>query len=74
MKIALNAIKKANQIDCELSLVTIPSMFLLHLSFLFKGDRRKILDIRDLSWEYLSDKSFIQRIAKQILEYRHIGI
>lgn len=75
MKIALNAIKKANQIDCELSLVTIPSMFLLHLSFLFKGDRRKILDIRDLSWEYLSDKSFIQRIAKQIFRisaYRNL--
>src|SRR5690606_36508965 len=26
----------------------------------------KILDIRDLSWEYLSDKSIIQRIAKQV--------
>ncbi|MCH2072676.1 glycosyltransferase [Acinetobacter pittii] len=66
MKIALNAIRKANQINCEFSLVTIPSMFLLHLSFFLKNNRVKILDIRDLSWEYLSDKSFFQRIAKQI--------
>lgn len=75
MKIALNAIEKANKIDCGLSLVTIPSMFLLHLSFLLKKDRKKILDIRDLSWEYLSDKSFFQRVAKLIFRmsaYRNL--
>lgn len=66
MRIAANALNKANELKCNLNLITIPSMFLLHLSFLLKGKSTKILDIRDLSWEYLSDKSIIQRIAKQV--------
>lgn len=66
MKIASNAIKKANQLNCDTNLITIPSMFLLHLSSTLKSGSTKILDIRDLSWEYLSDESFVYRLAKSI--------
>ncbi len=62
-KISLNAINKANALNCDYNLVMIPSMFLLHFSFLLKGENN-ILDIRDLSWEYLSDKSVVKRLAK----------
>ncbi|WP_104513435.1 glycosyltransferase [Acinetobacter indicus] len=65
-KLAHQVIDKANQLRCDLNLITIPSMFLLHLSFLLKAKGGKILDIRDLSWEYLSDHSFFQRVSKLI--------
>lgn len=66
MKIASNAINKANELNCDINLITIPSMFLLHLSSSLKSGNTKILDIRDLSWEYLSDSSFVYRMAKTI--------
>lgn len=66
MKIASNAIHKANELQCDVNLITIPSMFLLHLSSSLNVKSTKVLDIRDLSWEYLSDKSLVQRIAKLI--------
>lgn len=66
LKLAHQVIDKANQLSCDLNLITIPSMFLLHLSFLLKAKGRKFLDIRDLSWEYLSDHSFVQRVSKLI--------
>jgi glycosyltransferase involved in cell wall biosynthesis len=50
--------------DSEVVFVTVPSMFLL---FLFQGFREslKILDVRDLTWEYLSDSSLMMRYAKK---------
>ncbi len=66
MKIASLALEKANEFNCDVNLITIPSMFLLHLSFLLKSGKTKILDIRDLSWEYLDTKSLINRIAKRV--------
>ncbi|WP_180063322.1 glycosyltransferase [Acinetobacter sp. YH16042] len=66
-KISLNAINKANVLNCDYNLVMIPSMFLLHFSFLLKG-KNNILDIRDLSWEYLSEKSIVKRLAKNFFK------
>lgn len=66
MKIASLALNKANELNCDINLITIPSMFLLHLSFLLKTGKTKILDIRDLSWEYLDEKSLVNRTAKKI--------
>ncbi|MGE8653413.1 MAG: glycosyltransferase [Acinetobacter gandensis] len=64
-KVAFDAINKANQLNCNYNLVMIPSMFLLHFSFLLKN-KKNILDVRDLSWEYLSDSSYIKRFAKHM--------
>lgn len=66
MKIASLVLEKANKLNCDINLITIPSMFLLHLSFLLKSGKTKILDIRDLSWEYLDQKSLVNRIAKTV--------
>ena len=54
--------------DVDILFVTIPSMFLL---FFFSSSRAKfsILDVRDLTWEYLSDKSFISRLAKRVFGF-----
>lgn len=48
--------------------VTIPSMFLL---FMFKGfeSSLKVLDVRDLTWEYLSDASIITKFAKKLFRF-----
>ncbi|MCW8039115.1 glycosyltransferase [Acinetobacter entericus] len=69
MKIASSALNKANELNCDVNLITIPSMFLLHLSGLLTGSSTKILDIRDLSWEYLDENSLVNRVAKRIFTY-----
>lgn len=69
IQIAKKAIKIANSLNCELNLITIPSMFLLQMSFLLNKNTKKILDIRDLSWEYISEKSLFSKLSKRILKY-----
>lgn len=51
--------------DVDVTFVTIPSMFLL---FLFGRGRFKysVLDVRDLTWEYLSEGSAVMRSAKRV--------
>lgn len=60
-------LKAAKFIDSDLTLVTIPSMFLLFNVHLLKSEKL-ILDIRDLVWEYISDSNFINRIAKSLFK------
>lgn len=55
--------------DCESGvLITIPSMFLL---FSFKGvsGRRYFLDVRDLTWEYLSREKIVTRWVRRLCKY-----
>lgn len=66
MKIASLALKKAKEMNCDINLITIPSMFLLHMSAILPTHKVNVLDIRDLSWEYLDTKSLINRVAKTI--------
>lgn len=66
MKIASLALKKAKEMNCDINLITIPSMFLLHMSAILPAHKVNVLDIRDLSWEYLDTKSLINRVAKTI--------
>ena len=49
-------------------LITIPSMFLAFFSPLFLHRMNVFIDIRDLSWEYLSEKNALQRFRKKILK------
>ncbi|MCU4401286.1 glycosyltransferase [Acinetobacter pittii] len=66
LRIARNALIMANSIDVPIKLITIPSMFLLHLASMLKITGLAVLDIRDLSWEYLSEKKFVYKVAKNI--------
>ncbi|CAI3112472.1 glycosyltransferase [Acinetobacter baumannii] len=65
-RIARNALIMANSIDVPIKLITIPSMFLLHLSSILKITRLAVLDVRDLSWEYLPEKKLVYKIAKNL--------
>ena len=60
-----NAVKKSKY---DKVLVSIPSMFLLFV-MPRKLAKSTYLDIRDLTWEYLSDKSYIQRAAKFVFRF-----
>jgi glycosyltransferase involved in cell wall biosynthesis len=54
--------------DSDVVFVTIPSMFLLFLFHGF-GNSLKVLDVRDLTWEYLSDTSIVMRCAKAFFRF-----
>lgn len=58
----------SNKIDHDLIIATSPYMFMIPLVG-FGQQGPKILDIRDLVWEYLDDKSFFKRIIKKSLKY-----
>ncbi|MEY1661649.1 glycosyltransferase [Isoalcanivorax beigongshangi] len=66
MKDAFKLLKTARKVDASVYLVTAPSMFLIFLSPLLLLKYKVVLDIRDLSWEYLSDQKVSQRFAKYL--------
>lgn len=64
---ALLKVAKTQQADAYLS--SIPSMFLAFLSPLYLTKQRCFIDVRDLTWEYLSEKSFLQRLSKRVFRF-----
>ncbi|MEZ9779134.1 glycosyltransferase [Vibrio cyclitrophicus] len=58
-------IKRIRDIQAKNVIVSIPSMFLLFNIRNLKGVN-VTLDVRDITWEYLSDKSVITFIAKRL--------
>ncbi len=59
-------LKLSNSINSSVLLISIPSMFLLLLSFIANKPKHSIIDIRDLSWEYLSEQSLSTKLIKQL--------
>ncbi len=59
-------IKLSKNHKADLTIATAPYMFMIPLTaFLISG--RKIIDIRDLVWEYLPENSFFNKTVKKIL-------
>jgi len=54
---------KKNKKTNEIVIVTIPSMFLL-LILPFIKSKHLLLDVRDLTWEYLSSDNILQRFVR----------
>ena len=66
-RLAIKLFKVVAKLNSYGIIVTIPSMFLL---FLFRGNAgRKVLDVRDLTWEYLSEKNLSSKVAKRIFRF-----
>lgn len=59
-------LKAARKAAAEVYLLSIPSMFLAFLSPVYLRSCTTFLDIRDLTWEYLSSENFIYRTSKNI--------
>jgi len=55
-------LKKVAKLDADIVVITIPSMFLLFNASILK-EKMLYLDVRDLTWEYLSNKG-VQLLAK----------
>ncbi len=67
--LARKLLKASRDCQCEKIFISIPSMFLLFLSFRQK-DKSTYLDVRDLTWEYLSESSWFQSLAKRFFRRR----
>ena len=67
--LARKLLKASRDCQCEKIFISIPSMFLLFLSFR-QRDKSTYLDVRDLTWEYLSESSWFQSLAKRFFRCR----
>lgn len=57
-------VKISNKIESDLTIATSPYIFMIpFVSTSIKG--KKILDIRDLVWEYIAEKNFLKKIIKK---------
>lgn len=65
--VALLKVAKTQQADAYLP--SIPSMFLAFLSPLYLPKKCSFIDIRDLTWEYLSEESFLQQLSKRVFRF-----
>lgn len=63
---ARTLLKMARKISADVYLLSIPSMFLAFLSPVYLRSRTTFLDIRDLTWEYLSSENLVYRASKNI--------
>lgn len=57
-------LKAARKVKADAYLLSIPSMFLAFLSPIYLRSQKTFLDIRDLTWEYLSSESFVHKVSK----------
>lgn len=66
----INVYKILNKIPkhVEIVFLTMPSMFLFFGLFFFRS-QTKVVDIRDLTWEYLNNKSVINRFFTRLIRF-----
>ncbi|WP_157980761.1 glycosyltransferase [Aliidiomarina taiwanensis] len=66
---AATLLKVAKAQKADAYLPSMPSMFLAFLPPFYLPKKCSFIDIRDLTWEYLSDKSFLQRLSKNAFRF-----
>ena len=66
MRDAFFLLKHAKNLQADIWLLTIPSMFLAFLAPSSLKGRKVVLDVRDLTWEYLSDDKVLHIISKKV--------
>lgn len=59
----------ARKQDADAYLITIPSMFLGFLAPIYLHNLKVVLDIRDITWEYLSDDLTLHKYSKLLLRF-----
>ncbi len=67
-RLALKLLRAARAENSDAVIVTIPSIFLLFFSNLLKK-KNIFLDVRDLAWEYLSERRILTRWAKYFFRF-----
>ncbi len=66
IKNCIKLVIEAKKLHADLYIFTIPSMFLLPSSLFFSS--KSIVDIRDLTWEYLPKKKIYSRFLKFFMD------
>lgn len=64
---SLKYAKAQKNSDADIEFITIPFMALIITSQIFKRKSKRVLDIRDLVWEYIGSNSFFTKITKYLL-------
>lgn len=59
----------ARKQDADAYLITIPSMFLGFLAPIYLYNSKVVLDIRDITWEYLSDDVTLHKYSKRLMRF-----
>ncbi len=67
-RLALKLLRAARAENSDAVIVTIPSIFLLFFSNLL-NKKNIFLDVRDLAWEYLSERRILTRWAKYFFRF-----
>lgn len=68
----LKCSKKARALNCDFEIITVPFIALIVTSILIKSRAKKILDVRDIVWEYLDNRSWFKRVLKWGLKTLHL--
>lgn len=68
IKQARQLIKTAVNFESDYRMITIPSMFLLFNMYLFKK-KPVIVDLRDLTWDYVSSDNIIFVLMKKLFRF-----
>lgn len=69
---AIKCSRKVKSLKANYEIITVPFISLIITSRLFKGSAVKILDVRDIQWEYLKESGLISRIVKKVLKGVHL--
>ena len=66
---AVKMAKMSRALNPDVIIATSPFMFVIPAVGIHGGQAKKIIDVRDLVWCYLPDKSFIQKIVKNFFTF-----
>ena len=64
--------KTLNNLNCDVEIISIPFISLIITSRIFKNNSKKVLDIRDLVWEYYDRSKIFQKIIFYFLKRIHL--
>ncbi len=59
-------VSRANRLDADITVATSPFMFIIPMLALL-GKGKKIIDIRDITWEYIEGSSKFKRLLKSAI-------
>lgn len=72
-KYSLKCSLRLKELNADREIISIPYSSLIITSALFHGSKsRKIIDIRDLVWEYLSEQNWLEKLVKTIFKKTHL--
>ncbi len=63
---AIRLALKSNKFNCDITIATSPQMFIIPSVAIF-GKGKRVIDVRDLVWEYIEENSLYKTLMKKVL-------